>query len=372
MQILAPAPSNETKHLARDYLRLAIAKAVVGRGGDEAVDYFRSRWGRSINLGIVEKAAHAPQRKSVVPVGTFNDTGGDTWGAELAAERVLADAFGEVLRPRTVIDRLSAVRRVPFNVKVPLQTAGGTARWTAEGAAYMASAPSYTGVSLPPAKIGGVMIASDELVKLSDPSAESLIRRDLEATAIAFCDDAFLNPSYGGVAGQQSGAITNGLSPIESSGTTKAAARADFRALFDAVDGTLEGAALVMRRTTAVALASLGDDFATVTALGGSLWGVPILVSDSAPVDANSPAEDTVTLLDSSEMLLADAGIEIATFREGDVELNDSPDSPTTASTSLTSLWMHNLVAFRMTRFVAWKPRRSNMVAMLVGARYAE
>ena len=178
------------------------------------------------------------------------------------------------------------------------------------------------------------------------------------------------------------GASTSGLrgtvetihssSTAATAATTKAAARVDFRALFDAVDGDLTGATLIMRRRTAVGLASLGDPFNTVTSTGGSLWGATVLVSDSTPVDAQSPAEDVVVLLDASELLLADDGVEVAAFREGDVELNDSPDSPATASTQLVSLWQHNLTAFRMTRFIAWKPRRSNMVAMLVGARYAE
>lgn len=372
MQILAPVLSTDVRNRAKDYLRLAIAKAAVGQNGgsDEALAFFKSRWGRSVNLPTVEKAAFAPNRRSAVSPGTFGD--GGAWGSELAAQRQLADAFGELLRARTVIDRLPAARPVPFNIAAPTQTAGATARWTPEGGAYQLSPITYVSTTLAPAKIGGVAVASTDLVRLSDPSADTLIRRDLEAVAVEFSDVSFLNPSLAPVDGQQPGAVTYGATTIESSGSTAAAARLDFRRLFDAVAGDLTGAVVIMRKRTAVGLASMGPPFDTVTAVGGSLWGLPVLVSEAAPVDGNSPAEDTVTLLDSAELLIADDGIEVAAFTEGDVQLNDSPDSPWTGSTPIASLWMHNLIAFRMTRFVAWKLRRSDAVAMLVGARYAE
>jgi hypothetical protein len=229
--------------------------------------YFRSRWPRSVNLSTVEKAAHAPQRKAAVSPGSINEIGDNPWGSELAAERTLADGFAELLRPRTILDRLPSPRRVPFNIKVPVATAGASVRWTAEGSAIQISAPAYTQVSLPPTRIGGVVVLSDELVKFSDPDAEALVRRDLEAAAIAFTDESFLNPSLAPVIGQQPGAATFGATAIESTGSTAAAARRDFRALFDAVDGTLEGACIIMRRRTAVGLASIGDDFGTVTAM---------------------------------------------------------------------------------------------------------
>ena len=46
----------------------------------------------------------------------------------------LVSAFGELLRPAEVLGRLLPMaRRVPFNVKVPRQTAGASAGWVGEG-----------------------------------------------------------------------------------------------------------------------------------------------------------------------------------------------------------------------------------------------
>jgi hypothetical protein len=61
-----------------------------------------------------------------------------------------------------------------------------------------------------------------------------------------------------------------------------------------------------------------------------------------------------------SEILLADdGGVSIDISREASLQMETSPDSPATSSTTLVSLWQHNMVAIKAERFVNWKARRS-------------
>jgi Phage capsid family len=76
---------------------------------------------------------------------------------------------------------------------------------------------------------------------------------------------------------------------------------------------------LIMKRSTAIALAQLrstnGDhSFPDVGAMGGEIWGVPVLTSESAPADSNSPADNIIVLVDAAEVLLAEGPIDLRSW----------------------------------------------------------
>jgi hypothetical protein len=74
-----------------------------------------------------------------------------------------------------------------------------------------------------------------------------------------------------------------------------------------------------------------------------------------------------IILLDSAEILLADAGVEFSTSEQATVQMSTTPDSPVTASTELVSLWQHDLLGILCTRYVYWARRRDGAVAFLSG-----
>ena len=102
-----------------------------------------------------------------------------------------------------------------------------------------------------------------------------------------------------------------------------------------------------MRVSTAVWLASLdnGKAFPNIGATGGTLWGMPVITSASAPTDTNSPSETVIALVDAAEILYAEGTIEIKIANHATIEMSDAPDSPPTASTTMVSLWQHDLLA---------------------------
>jgi len=153
---------------------------------------------------------------------------------------------------------------------------------------------------------------------------------------------------------------------------TAAQVEADFRSLFEAVTTNLLAPFLVMQPRTAIWLSTLRVSgsrlFPNLTATGGEVWGVPVLVTRSSPLDANSPPRGMVALIDASEVLLADDGaVEFDASEQATIEMNDNPDDPVGTSSLLTSLWAHGLVGIKATRYVNWAPRRPGAVAYVTG-----
>lgn len=353
----------ETAGKATEFLRFGLAKALAPAGTSPA-DYAADRWPHA--KGLVELATKAP-----VAVGTT--TG---WGSPVAELTPHAAALIETLRPATVLGRMTGFRRVPFAIRVPRVTAGASMRWVGQGHAKAVTKLTLgENVQFPFAKIAGLVVFSRELAENSDPAVEALIRADITASIAQFTDEQFLNPSIAEVDGVSPASITNGAPEIVSTGAAAANVEADFASLFAAVTTNLSAPYLIMKRSTAVGLAQLrstnGDhSFPDVGALGGSIWGIPVLTSASAPADTNSPADNIVVLLDAAEVLLAEGAIEFSRLEHITVELSDSPDSPPVSSTVTTSLWQANLIGLGVDRYLYWARRREGCVAYISGVPF--
>jgi HK97 family phage major capsid protein len=357
--------SVEMRGKATEYLRFAIAKAVTGTQGDmNAAEYFKSRWPRSQHIEIFTKAA--------VAAGT---TSGATWAGPLAELSQHSAALIEMLRPLTIIGRMQGFRRVPFQVKFPRVTAGSSVRWIGAGKAKPLSRLSLDQIEFPHSKICGIVVYTRELARHSDPSVEALVRQDMVAAISQFSDQAFLDPAIAEVDGQSPASITNGATEITSTGATAAAVEADLTSLFAAVTTNLTAPYLIMRRATAIGLAQLrttaGDRcFPDVGAMGGSIWGVPVITSENTPADTNSPTNYLIILIDAAEILLAEGDIEFSVATHTALQMDDAPDSPPTANTVLVGLWQHNLVGVGIDRYVYWQRRREGSVAYISGVPF--
>lgn len=64
--------------------------------------------------------------KAAVPPATTTDA---TWAKPLVPIQNLTNEFIALLRPATLLGRIPNLRKVPFNVSVPMQTGGGSYNW---------------------------------------------------------------------------------------------------------------------------------------------------------------------------------------------------------------------------------------------------
>jgi HK97 family phage major capsid protein len=357
-------------------------KALAMARGNEALAFEiakgNERWVRETPsvIEVLQPANHYAI-KTAVAAGNTTDT---TWASPLVQYTNLASEFVEYLRPMTIVGRLS-LRRVPFKVKIPRQTGASTVSWVGEGKVKPVSSLAFDSITLDHNKIAGIIVLTDELVRLSDPSAEMLVRQDLAEAIVQFMDSQFVDPTK--AADDVSPAsVTNGVTPVTATGTTAAALRADIGSLFsDLLEDNLSltDAVLIMTQRQAMRISlmqtSLGtSEFPGIGITGGSLMGVPVITSENLPATGGSPTDGyPIILAKQGDILLADDGqVMIDASREASIQMETAPDSPATASTVLTSLWQHNMVGVRAERMVTWKKRRSTAVGFIQNAKYAE
>lgn len=323
-------------------------------------------------VGLVLKAA--------VAAGTTTDA---TWAAPLVPYQIMQNEFIELLRPQTIIGRIPGLRRVPFNIKMPTQTGGSTVNWVGQTAPKPVSALAFGNLALDFTKTAGIVVISDELARLSTPSAEAIVQDDLIAQTAQFLDVAFVDPSKAAVAGVSPAAITNGATTITASGTDETALRKDVKALmqaFQTVNLSTAGAVWIMTETQATAISMMTNAlgqivFPTVTAQGGTFFGLPVVTSESVvqTTVAGPPAVTTAALIlaKASEILLADDGqVTIDISREASLQMDSAPTNPPVAATVMVSLWQMNMVGIRAERWINWVRRRAGAVAYISNANY--
>lgn len=336
------------------FARYAMALA-AGRGSiSDALEYAK-RWDNQ-----TPEVSHY-----IKAVAGSTSTASGEWGHQLVYQDNLASEFIELLRPATIIGRMQGIRRVPFNVRIPRQTTGSTVNWVGERAAKPVSELDFDSVTLGYDKIAGIVVLSEELVRLSQPDAEETVRRDLVEQIARFMDAQFLDPSITASANRPA-SITNGVTAISAIGNDADDLYADMNtalAAFDDAEQSTSSIVVIMRTSVARGVSAIRNalgqfEFPTLSAMGGTLMGYPVIVSNSAPAN-------TIVLVLASEILMADDGrVTLDASREATLDM-DGGDTPT------MSLWQKNLVGIRAERWVTWAKRRATAVAMIDNAAYA-
>jgi HK97 family phage major capsid protein/HK97 family phage prohead protease len=306
--------------------------------------------------------------KAAVASGTTTDA---TWAGPLAVAQPLVDEFLELLRPRTLIGRVPGFRQVPFNVSVPSQTGGGTYSWVGQGNAKPVTSAAFATVSVPFAKAAGIIVLTEELVRLSSPSAEATVREEMIAGMGAFLDTQLIDPAVAVVANVNPASITNGAATAAASGATGAAARADLAArvaTFTAANIPLDGSVWLMSDSNAFGIAmslnALGQPlFPGMSIEGGTIMGIPVVVSNNVG--------NRVILVHAPSILFADeGGVSIDVSREASIQMDSAPANPSDATTVLVSLWQRNLVGLRAERMITWIRARTAAVTYISAAAY--
>jgi HK97 family phage major capsid protein len=337
------------------FVRYAMALA-NGRGSISDALMFAQRWKDSTPEVLV-----ALQQK----VGTAGTTTDADWAAPLVYPTQLASEFLELLRPATVLGKLN-LRRVPFNVRIARQTAGSTVNWVGESLPKPLSDLAFDYVTLGYTKVAGIVVITEELARLSSPSAEATVRADMIAQIAQFLDEQFLDPAVTASAGVRPASVTNAVTDVPASGTDAAALRCDMRdlfATFTAANISPSGSALVMSEIMAASIGmmvnALGQpEFGGLGASGGTLAGLPVVTSQSTAL------ADQIVMIKQSDVLLADdGGVTVDVSREATLDLAGG-------TAPAFSLWQRNCVGIRAERWVNWAKARSAAVGLISGADY--
>jgi HK97 family phage major capsid protein/HK97 family phage prohead protease len=338
------------------FVRLCMAKAAANGDSFKALRIAEQWRDTTPEVELYLKAAVAP--------GTTTDA---AWAGALAAVNNVTGDFLELLRPATILGRTPGLHTAPFNAAIPIQTGGGTYGWVGQGAPKPVTKATYGTVTLGVSKAAGIIVLTEELVRLSNPSAEDTVRREMIAGIAKFLDQQFIDPAVAEVANVSPASITNGTTPITSAGD----ALADLQALiaaFTAADVPLDGLVLIMSPTNAFTLGMLtaatgAPLFPGLGAGGGSAFGITVVTS--------SVAGSNVILLQPDYILVADeGGVNVDVSREASVQMDSAPTNPADATTVLTSLWQNNLVGLRAERFINWKRAILAAVKYASGAAY--
>jgi hypothetical protein len=136
-----------------------------------------------------------------------------------------------------------------------------------------------------------------------------------------------------------------------------------------------------MASTTAMALGLMITDlgqpaFPTISLRGGTLYGMPVIVTDYTPGGGGSPASKMVLLVNASDIYLADeGGISIDMSREASLEMSDAPTNAVALDAgspagqpvhaTMVSMFQTNCTAFLAERTITWAKRRTSAVAAL-------
>jgi len=346
------------------FARFAKSLAAANGSRSEALEIARKQYPNDAKLHHVLKAA--------VGAGTTTDP---KWAGSLVEYQEYANDFIEFLRPQTIIGRfgqgnIPSLRQVPFNVRIPAQTSGGSANWVGQGKAKPLTKFDFESVTFGFSKVAAIAVLTDELIRFSNPAADALVRNALAEAVIARLDTDFVNPAKAAVADVSPASITNGIVGVASTGDPDTDAAAAFQQF---VDNDLQptGAVWLMSASTALALSmrknALGQkEYPDMTLLGGTFQGLPAVVSQYVG--------NILVLVNASDIYLADdGGVAVDMSREASLEMLSDPvgNSGTgVGATEMVSMFQTNSVAIRAERWINWKRRRTAAVAVITAVAY--
>lgn len=348
----AAARSNDVPD--RPFIR-TIMSLVAGRGSTREAERFaeNTNWA---DKETVTRSIGQLQTRAAVAAGSTTDA---DFGLAISLPGLAA--FLDRVRARTVIGKLTDVRRVPFIRGIGFAISDASFGWVKEGSPTPVSRPTWDSASLPIRKVGGINVISEELARTGTAAAEELIRRAMRDGLVRFLDTSFLDPTLAEVADTQPASVTNGAPSTAATADPQADIIALLGDMLDDHD-TLEGTILVMSDRNAIAIAStLSTD--KLGAGGGELYGVPVVTSSSAGT--------SIIAIHTPMILLAQEDvIELDTSRQATLQMNDAPTDPPVAATVMTSLYQANLVGVKALLFANFAKMADDAVQLITGAAY--
>ena len=338
------------------FVRAACAVLACKGHGRDAIAQAEERWGNSTpEVALYLKAAMAP--------GTVADA---TWAGNLVNQNVSGE-FIELLRPATILGKIENLRVVPFNTKVPSQTAGGTYGWVGEAKPKPVTKLGTGTTALTISKAAGIITLTKELVMLSSPSAEALVRDDMVKGIAQFLDSQFIDPAVAAVSGVNPASVTNGA-PTAAATTNPLADILGLINHFVTNNIGVDGVTFIMSASNALALSFRNNldgspEFPGLSINGGTYKGLKFITSQAAG--------GNVIALQPRLILYADeGGVTIDASEQASIQMDSAPASPADATTVYVSLWQNNLVGLRAERFINWAKADANAVKYLTATAW--
>jgi HK97 family phage major capsid protein/HK97 family phage prohead protease len=338
------------------FVRAACATLLEKSGKIRDAAEYAKRWDDSTpEVSLYLKAAVAP--------GTVTDA---TWAQPLVNQNI-ANEFIELLRPATILGKVPGLRQVPFNTKVPAQSAGGSYGWVGEAKPKPVTKLAFTSTSLSITKVAGIIVLTQELIKLSNPSAETLVRNDMIAGIAQYLDSQFIDPAVAAVAGVNPASITNGA-PTAAATTNPMADIMSLISHFATNNIAVDGVTFIMSAANALSLSFRSNldgspQYPGVTINGGSYKGLTFITSQAA-------GGNVIALQPSLILYADDGGVTIDASQEASLQMDSAPASPADATTVYVSLWQTNSVGLRAERFVNWAKANANAVKYLTATAW--
>ena len=315
-------------------------------------------------------------QKATVPAGTTTDS---TWAAPLAYVETWAGDFVTYNRPRTLIGQ-ARFRPVPFNVRIGGQTSGGSANWVGQGKSKPVTKFDFTAYTTAYTKIAAISVVTKELLRLSDPSAELLVRDGLSDAVVAKLDTDLFDPDVAAVSGINPAGLLNGVNPVAGPASLDPDdIRCALARLWAPWDSLFMGERPAYYTTPAVArMLSMARDalgntaFPGVTPFGGTLDGVPLRVSQYLAHNGGSGGAPLI-LVDEAEIWLADDGSVTLDFSDhATIEMSDTPVGSSSATVTsngapFVNMFQTNSRAFLAERAVWYATRRTGAVQWIDG-----
>lgn len=327
----------------RTFIRgVMVADRILEIGAERTLEVIERNWGALESVNI-HKAAQAAL----------------TLGADDFAAR---EFLNEVIE-KSAIGKLQA-RRVPFNVRMLKMTTGARGYWVGQGKPVPVSQQSLQGATLMPLKVGVLIVTTKESLKPGGLT-EANLQTDMQRATSDALDEAFLDHTNAGIADEMPAAITYGATEIPA-GMDPAW---DMRAMIEAFTGDLSTAAFVTDPLTATKLAMTRDEggnypFPDAGPRGGSILGIPLIVTRGSPVDSNG---GQIALIDASGLAMQVDAISIEKSDQASLQMTNTPSD---GATDLVSLWQTNSVAFMATVSANWENQRTGGVVVLTNVTY--
>jgi hypothetical protein len=343
---------------------------LLQRGFDfaRAVKYYAHAKGRMQDALAYAELTRKPDDRVVallraaVGAGSTSLGSPSPWGDELVGYRALQDGFYESLRSRSAFFRLlgdGSFSRVPMQTRVGISTTNATGWIVGAGKPVPLTRLNIAPGAMDPIKAASLMVVTEELLEAAGPAAEALFGRELRGAVADVVDREFFS------------IIGQGITPQ----TATANPLTDLQTLLDLVNATSGGRLywLMSPKTANIVATQLTAGnalmFPNMTPTGGTLVGLPVVVSTQLPAAAGSPVTNSLWLIDGTGIAADAEGVEVEMSRESTVQMEDAPTQDAVAGTGSTvvSLWQTNSVGLLAKVYFAALRLRTNAVAVLEG-----
>jgi HK97 family phage major capsid protein len=351
------------------FARMCLAIAASRGNFMQAQEIAKMHWPDDTEMNSILRAQSMGITRAAVDVGS---TTNPAWAGALVNAEILSNEIIELVMADAIIGKLTQVRRVPFNVRIPREIAAIAAvKWVGQGLSKPAGRGAYDLVTVPWSKVSIIVAITEELARFSNPAAEQLMRDSLVRSVSGFLDDQFVDSTMAPVANVSPGGITNGLpggQTFVSAGSSVEAIQQDLATavgILNAVSAP-RVPTWIMNPQTAIAVAAKINAFGqpafqTMTLNPPTLFGYPVIVSAYLP-------STQIILLDQQGVLLAmDNTVTVDVSREASVQMDDTPTTP---PAPLVSFWQQNLIGLKAEQFAYWLRARDTDVVLITGVDY--